>query len=298
MIYRNNGSRRLSSIILFVISTLFVDSRCIFAQDKRGQFPSVDRSHNTASSVRNGAEEHLPKTDDLLAGAFPDAPMPTVPGQNQSSPPASPSGQHLNQFPVLPPRLTFTRLTADDKFRIYTRGTFGPPAVILPVFGAGLGMLNPPSKYPKEWKDGADGFGRLYGARVATITSRRTAGFLTDVALHEDPRYLRSTSTNAFARTVHALAFTIVDKRDSGQSTIAFGNFAAAAAGGFVGMGFLPDGWNDATHAGQRAAGEFGTIAVGHVVTEFEPEWGPWAKRIHLPKILPAWWVPQGSHRP
>jgi hypothetical protein len=130
MIYRNNGSRRLSSIILFVISPLFIDSRCIFAQDTKGQSPSVDRSQNTASSVRSGAEEHLPKTADLVAGAFPDAPMPTVPGQNQSSPPASPSGQHLNQFPVLPPRLTLTRLTAEDKFRIYTRGTFGPPAVI------------------------------------------------------------------------------------------------------------------------------------------------------------------------
>jgi hypothetical protein len=223
--------------------------------------------------------------------------MPADQAQKQL-PPASPSGQHLNQFPALPPRLTLMRLTAEDKCRIYTRGTFGPPAVILPVFGAGLGMLNPPSKYPKEWKEGADGFGRLYGARVATITSRRTAGFLTDVALHEDPRYLRSTSTNVVALTAHALAFTVVDKRDSGKSTIAFGNFAAAAAGGFSGMGFLPDGWNDATYAGQRAAGEFGTIAVGHVITEFEPEWGPWAKKIHLPTILPAWWVPERSHRP
>src|ERR1700756_482323 len=49
-------------------------------------------------------------------------------------------------------------------------------------------------------------------------------------------------------------------------------------------MGFYPDGWNDATHAGQRAAGEFATIAIGHVITEFEPEWGPWAKKIRLPR--------------
>jgi len=286
----------LSNIIMVGTFLFLAHSIGIIAQDMTGKSPSAARSHDTSSSVRSEGGEYLPTTDNLVGDALPDAPMPAGQAQKQL-PLASPSGQHLNQFPVLPPRLTLTRLTAEDKFRIYVRGTFGPPAVILPVFGAGLGMLNPPSKYPKEWKDGADGFGRLYGARVATITSRRTAGFLTDVALHEDPRYLRSTSTNVVARTAHALAFTVVDKRDSGKSTIAFGNFAAAAAGGFVGMTFLPDGWNDATHAGQRAAGEFGTIAVGHVITEFEPEWGPWANKIHLPKILPAWWVPE-RHNP
>ena len=252
----------------------------------------TDHPYDAFPSGPTQEEKHAPTKDERLADSLPDAPMPE--GQdNQSSPPASPSGQHLNQFPVLPPRLTNAPLTAEDKFRIYVHGAFGPPAVILPVFGAGLGMLNPPSKYPKEWKDGADGFGRLYGAKVATITSRRTAAFITQVALHEDPRYLRSTSTNPFGRTAHALAFTLFDKTDSGRNTVAVGNFAAAAAGGFVGMGFYPDGYNDATHAGQRAAGEFGTIALGHVIAEFEPEWGPWAKKLHLPKILPAWWVPE-----
>jgi hypothetical protein len=297
MIYRSNGCRRLSNIILVATAIFLTHSIGILAQGMNGNSPSAARSHDTSSSARSEGERSLPATDDSVGDALPDAPMPV--GQTPKQPSlASPSGQHSNQFPVLPPRLTLTRLTAEDKFRIYARGTFGPPAVILPVFGAGLGMLNPPSKYPKEWKDGAGGFGRLYGARVATTTSRRTAGFLTDVALHEDPRYLRSTSTNVVVRTAHALAFTVVDKRDSGKSTIAFGNFAAAAAGGFVGMGFLPNGWNDATHAGQRAAGEFGTIAVGHVIAEFEPEWGPWANKIHLPKILPAWWVPERSHHP
>ena len=271
MTYRRIGSRRSSGIVLVAVAMSFAHPRCTIAQDLKGESMSTK----------------------LVADVLPDAPMPEGQTQDQSFPPASPVGQRLNQYPVLPPRLTNTPLTTEAKFRIYVHGTFGPPAVILPVFGAGLGMLNPPSKYPKEWKDGANGFGRLYGARVATITSRRTAAFITQVALHEDPRYLRSTSTNPLARTAHALAFTLVDKTDSGRNTIAVSNFAAAGASGFVGIGFYPDGWNDATHAGQRAAGEFATIAIGHVITEFEPESGPWAKKIRLPKILPAWWLPE-----
>jgi hypothetical protein len=113
--------------------------------------------------------------------------------------------------------------------------------------------------------------------------------------LHEDPRYQRSASTNALRRTFHALAFTIVDKTDSGRSTFAASNFAAAAAGGFVGMGTLPNTYNDLTHAEQRMASEFLQIAIGDVATEFER---PWAKKIHFPKILPAWWVPQHAHQP
>jgi hypothetical protein len=293
MTYWRIRSWRSSGIMLLWVAIFFAHSRCLIAQDWKEKSSSTERPYDALSSVSNQKDEHLPTTDKLVADPLPDAPMPQGQMQNQSSPPATPSGQHLNQFPVLPPRLTNTPLTAEDKFRIYVHGAFGPPAVILPAMGAGLGMLNPPSKYPKEWKDGADGFGRLYGARVATITSRRTAAFITEVALHEDPRYLRSTSTNPFWRTTHALAFTLVDKTDSGRNTVAVSNFAAAAAGGFVGMGFFPDGYNDATHAGQRAGSEFSAIAIGHVIAEFEPEWGPWAKKIHLPKILPVWWVPE-----
>jgi hypothetical protein len=199
---------------------------------------------------------------------------------------------------VLPPTLTRSPLTGEDEFRIYIHKAFGPPAVILPALGTSYEMANPPNHYPKEWKDGSGAFGRIYGYKVADRTSRETAQFLTGFLLHEDPRYQRSTSANAFRRTFHALAFTVVDKTDSGRSTFAASNFAAAAAGGFVGMGVLPSGYNDLTHAEQRMASEFLQIAIGNVATEFEPQWGPWAKKIHLPKILPAWWVPQHAHQP
>jgi hypothetical protein len=217
--------------------------------------------------------------------------MPQGQAQDQSPTPPTDPETYLNQFPILSPGLTRAPLTFQDKFQIYVHKSFGPPAVVLPALGAGLGMLNPPSKYPKEWNDGASAFGRNYGYRLADRTSRNTAQFLTGALLHEDPRYLRSTSANPFARTVHALAFTIFDKTDSGRTTFAASNFAAAAAGGFVGMGILPNGYNDITHAEQHMASEFLQIGIGNVLTEFEPQWGPWAKKLRIPKLLPGWWV-------
>jgi len=264
----------------------------VFSQDLEGRSPSALRSQDDSSSVPEQAKKHTVSTDDAALAMLPDAPMPQR-HQPEDQRPSSTvvSETHLNQFPVLPPGLTRTPLTLQDKFRIYGHKTFGPPAVILPAFGAGLGMLNPPSKYPKEWKDGAGAFGRNYGYRVADHTSRNTAQFLTGTLLHEDPRYLRSTSTNPFLRTVHALAFTVFDRTDSGRTTFATSNFASAAAGGFVGMGILPNGYNDVTHAEQHMASEFLQIGIGNVLTEFEPQWGPWAKKLRIPKILPGWWV-------
>jgi hypothetical protein len=45
-------------------------------------------------------------------------------------------------------------------------------------------------------------------------------------------------------------------------------------------------------------ASGFLQIAIGNIATEFEPQWEPWARKIHLPKILPAWWAPQPAYQP
>jgi hypothetical protein len=179
-----------------------------------------------------------------------------------------------------------------DKFTIYAHQTFGPPAVIFPAFAAGMGMANPKNHYPHEWKNGAGAFGRLYGDSIATVTSQRTARFLTGVALHEDPRYVPSNSKNPLARTIHALAFTFIDKTDSGRSTIAFSNFAGAVTGGFVGRAYLPHGYNDLTHSEQRMAIQFMDVAIQNIAAEFQPQWGPLVRKLRIQKILPEWWVP------
>jgi len=238
MTYCRIGSGRSCSIVLFATTIFCFHPRSIAAQNLKAKPASTDR------------------------GPLPDAPMPKGQEQKQDQNAVAPSGLQPNQVLGLPPTLTRTPLTGGDKFRIYLHKSFGPPAVILPAFGAGFQMLNPPNHYPREWKDGAAAFGRIYGYKEADRTSRETAQFLTGFLLHEDPRYLRSTSTNPLRRTFHALAFTVIDKTDSGRNTLAVSNFASAAAGGFVGMGILPNGYNDVTHAEQRMAGEFLQIAI------------------------------------
>jgi hypothetical protein len=299
MTYRRINFGRSSAIILLLFATtiLCLQPRSINAQDLEVKPAPSDHKDVPPSSMPQGDKLQTTRRD-LNVDSLPDAPLPAGQAQEEAQDPATPLAQQPNQLLGLPPALTRTPLTGGDKLRIYIHKSFGPPAVILPAFGTGFQMLNPPSHYPREWKDGSGAFGRLYGYKVADRTSRETAQFLTGFLLHEDPRYQRSTSTNPLRRTFHALAFTVFDKTDSGRTTFAASNFASAAAGGFVGMGILPDGYNDITHAEQRMASEFLQIAIGNIATEFEPQWGPWAKKLRLPKILPAWWVPQHTHQP
>jgi hypothetical protein len=295
MTYWRIGSGRSCAVVLLATAIFCLHPRSIAAQNLKAKPAPTDPSDAAPSSIFHG-DELQPAWQDLTGDPLPDAPLREGQAQGQDHNAVAPSSLQPNQVLGLPPTLTRTPLAGGDKFRIYIHKSFGPPAVILPAFGAGFQMLNPPNHYPREWKDGAGAFGRIYGYKEAERASRETAQFLTGFLLHEDPRYLRSTSTNPLRRTFHALAFTVIDKTDSGRNTLAVSNFVSAAAGGFVGMGILPNGYNDVTHAEQRMASEFLQIAIGNVATEFEPQWGLLAKKIHLQKILPAWWVPQHAH--
>jgi hypothetical protein len=247
-----------------------------------------------------------PSTEASLASSLPDAPSSlgaqnTAPQKNQAQPPPDALGtlRPMGFIAPVPPPMTNARLTLDDKFRIYTHQAFGPPALVFPAIGAAFRMANPPNNYPQDWTDGWGAFGRLYGSTIATQTSKRSAQFLTEVILHEDPRYLPARpGSNVGERVFHAISYTFVDRTDSGARTIAFSNFAGAASGGFVGMAYLPDGFKDPTHAGQRALSEFMTIGIANLAGEFAPELAPIVRKLHIPKIVPTWWVPEHSQRP
>jgi hypothetical protein len=227
---------------------------------------------------------------------LPDAPSAQIETPQQAGTPGAKQQDqtHINPIPLLSPGLrSGTSLTFQDKFSIYYHKTYSPAAVIFPLFGAGITMANPKKDYPKDWQDGMGAFGRNYGNTVAQRTAKTTAEFGTEVLLHEDPRYQRSDSTNAILRVGHAMAWTLFDKNDSGHRTVAVSTFTSAAAGGFVGMAYLPDGYNDVTHAEQRTVVAIGGRAISNVLTEFEPTWGPLAKKLHIFQILPEWWVPE-----
>lgn len=176
-------------------------------------------------------------------------------------------------------------LTVGGKFRYFANESFRPGVFLVAGFYAGLAMAHPPRNYPPEWRQGAAGFGRNYGDFIASWTAVQGGKFLAASALHEDPRYVRSSSRNLFARAFHAVRSTVIDKSDTGRDRPALANVAGALAGGFVGNAYLPDGFNDVTHGLQRSATAMTGFATSNLVDEFRPEIRKIGHKLKVPFI-------------
>ncbi len=83
------------------------------------------------------------------------------------------------------------------RFEDYVVITYGPRAIVSPAFSAALRMARPPDSYPREWRDGAEAFGRNYGDAFTRKVAFQTARFGVGAALHEDFRYRRAETSNA-----------------------------------------------------------------------------------------------------
>src|SRR4029077_17745994 len=130
----------LSGILLAATAIISADPCALFSQDLESRSPSTLRSQDDYSAVSDRAKKQMLSADDAMIATLPDAPMPQ--DQSQDPLPQAPavSGARTNQHTLLSPGLTRARTTDENKFVIKPHNSCGPPAVILPAFGAGLGM--------------------------------------------------------------------------------------------------------------------------------------------------------------
>ena len=172
--------------------------------------------------------------------------------------------------------------------------SFGPRALVFPAISSGIRMAKPNYNYPNDWHQGMQGYGRIYGSAVGTKVVGQTARYAASALLHEDYRYVPSTSTEFFPRVFHAVGFIFVDRSDSGKPRLAVSNFAGAAAGGFVPNLWLPDGFNDAAHGAEKMGTRFGGFALQNVIREFAPDIYTLLHGAHIPfprLPVPEWWT-------
>jgi hypothetical protein len=288
--------RRNVTVLVFSVACGFL-SLAIGASSTQCQDMVAEPMQLSSSSQRIQLSELLTPTEpsDLagglpdgrvgeLAGGLPDAPQ-TVP--MNSGGPAHPPG--MGAGPLLPQ-------TFHDKFMAFAVATIGPRALVGPAFPAAIRMANPPDHFPAEWRQGAGAFGRNYGDQLATVATLQTGRFVAGAALHEDFRYHSSTSTNFFLRTGHAIGYTFVDRSDDGQIRPALANYAGVAGGSYVGMSYLPLGFNDVTHANQTLVFQFSRLVGSNLGAEFGPDIFRFLSEHHLPRPkipIPEWWVKQ-----
>jgi hypothetical protein len=270
---------RARSFAMRIRSVIFGLACCLSMVSARGQqVPETVLPENPAPAIRSPTPQ--------VATKMPPDPEPAV-GDSLFAPIATGTG---------PESLAV-------KTESYVVATFGPRALIAPAFSAAIRMARPPSGYPREWIDGGPAFGRNYGASLGERVASETARYGVGALLHEDFRYRPSTG-KGIARVFHAIGYAFVDESDSGHRRLAVANFADAAAGGFVGNLYLPDGYNSPGDGARHFATRFAGMAGTNVSREFAPEIFALVQKLHVPfphTPLPEWWTKNGwvvSRRP
>jgi len=178
--------------------------------------------------------------------------------------PARPEESGLQPSPPHP------QLNKREKFDVFVQYTYSPYTFGEAALNASLAQATG-TWY--SYGGGMEGYGKRYGASLADSESGAFFGrFLFPVLLHEDPRYLRSTSLHTKPRIGYALSRVLVTHDDSGNKQANFSLILSVFAASGMSNTYYPRvdrGWGDTA---VRAGGGFLSAAEMNLLREFWPD--------------------------
>jgi hypothetical protein len=124
----------------------------------------------------------------------------------------------------------FVPMTRSERLAHYAYSLIGSQAFLFSAAAAGLKQVR---DTPKEWGQGAEGYGRRYGSGYAQhiIGSTVTNGIA--FGLHEDNRYFKSGKTG-IGRMSYAISSAFLARHDDGSRFVSFSAIGGTAAGAFI----------------------------------------------------------------
>ena len=181
------------------------------------------------------------------------------------------------QDALIAPDATITRDARQDmvpigwegKLRFHAKSAYGPGALARAAVSSAylLGIDSPP-----EWGQDGLGYGQRLGSTLAHSGVRNLIGFSLDSALHQDPRYYRSTERGVWRRTKHAFRETILTHKDSGGETLSTWRLGSAYGAAFISNEWRPDRGNIVAQGLSKGSTQLGIDLLSNVGREFWPD--------------------------
>jgi hypothetical protein len=181
------------------------------------------------------------------------------------------------------------KMSPKDKACYWWTNSFNAQMVVGAAFNTALDPIFNGSTN-RYWGQGAEGFGKRFGTRVAQSMTKGTAQALVGALFKEDPRFYESRKQGFWPRFGFALTHTLIVKNDSGRQQLSAGRIGGAFASGFVGMAWTPDPINTPQDALVRTGTAMGGVLAGSLFKEFQPDVMKFASGIFRrpPKAVPA----------
>lgn len=159
-------------------------------------------------------------------------------------------------------------ISEGDRLRWYLKAAVNPLSFVTSAASAGWGQWR---DRPREWRQGAEGYGRRWASSYGEHVVRETMVFAASSALHEDNRYIRSGQPDLRPRIRYAVGSTFLARRDNGSRRLSISKIGAFAGAAVISRLWQPE----STRSPRSAAVNFGTsigiAAAFNVVREFWP---------------------------
>jgi hypothetical protein len=125
---------------------------------------------------------------------------------------------------------------------------------------------------PKEWRQGADAYGKRFASALGSNAIHGTLAFGLDSTLHQDPRYFRSHDSGFWRRTAHAFRGTILTRTDKGGETLSTWRLGSAYGAAFLSNEWYPDRLNTVGLGAVQGSLRMGFDFVSNLGSEFWPD--------------------------
>jgi hypothetical protein len=172
--------------------------------------------------------------------------------------------------PNYKPGVKLCTLKFTDKFALFVQDSLDPVVFLGTAFDAGIDQAE---NTDPSYGQGAEGYGRRYGAEFAGQASSR---FFKDFAypwiFSEDPRYYRLAHGKAGRRLLHALEHAVVAHRDDGTRMFNFSEWLGTASTVVLSNTYHPDNRRGFAPAAERVGYSVLQDMGFDVLREFWPE--------------------------
>jgi len=172
--------------------------------------------------------------------------------------------------PNYKPGVKLCTLKFTDKFALFVQDSLDPVVFLGTAFDAGIDQAE---NTDPSYGQGAEGYGRRYGAEFAGQASSR---FFKDFAypwiFSEDPRYYRLAHGNAGRRLLHAVEHAVVAHRDDGTRMFNFSEWLGTSSTVVLSNTYHPDNRRGFAPAAERVGYSILQDIGFDVLREFWPE--------------------------
>jgi hypothetical protein len=154
-----------------------------------------------------------------------------------------------------------------QKYTMAFKSLYDPPQFFISAGIAAAEQYN--GTYP-GYGPGIEGYGKRYGAQLATGASDRIIGSaILPSLLHQDPRYFYQGSSSISSRTFHALSHTFTARGDNGKTQPNYSHLLGELAAAGISDLYHPAGSRGAGDTFQAFGIDLAGNLVGNLVREF-----------------------------